>query len=243
MTEQPPGSEPAAPGNAASYPAPSSDAADVEIEEVPVGGPQAARPATEVLAEMGDKPAAAGGGGANVPAGGDAGEGEDASGATGQALAGGGAAGMTAPNFQLGGETEAQQREVLDRALDAKLAKFDEIVRRARAAADEEYAAAGASGSLQGQVDGRGLRIDDPPDGAGGAAATGSGLGNTPDLAGETGGAAQPSPIAAGVPPDLADATNDDVVARQLREAASAERDPVLREKLWVEYRKYKANL
>jgi hypothetical protein len=33
------------------------------------------------------------------------------------------------------------------------------------------------------------------------------------------------------------------VVARQLREAATAEKDPVLREKLWDEYRKYKASL
>ena len=31
-----------------------------------------------------------------------------------------------------------------------------------------------------------------------------------------------------------------DVVARQLREAAEKEKDPVLKEKLWEEYRKYK---
>lgn len=34
--------------------------------------------------------------------------------------------------------------------------------------------------------------------------------------------------------------TDDDVLARQLREAAEKEQDPVLREKLWSEYRKYK---
>ena len=33
---------------------------------------------------------------------------------------------------------------------------------------------------------------------------------------------------------------DDDVVARQLREAAMREPDPQLREKLWDEYRKYK---
>jgi len=33
---------------------------------------------------------------------------------------------------------------------------------------------------------------------------------------------------------------DDDVVARQLREAAEKETDPVLKEKLWAEYRKYK---
>ena len=34
--------------------------------------------------------------------------------------------------------------------------------------------------------------------------------------------------------------SDDDVVARQLREAASREADPAVREKLWEEYRKYK---
>ena len=35
-------------------------------------------------------------------------------------------------------------------------------------------------------------------------------------------------------------AGDDDIVARQLREAAERETDPVLREKLWAEYRNYK---
>ena len=34
--------------------------------------------------------------------------------------------------------------------------------------------------------------------------------------------------------------SNDDIVARQLREAAEKETDPVLKEKLWEEYRRYK---
>ncbi len=36
--------------------------------------------------------------------------------------------------------------------------------------------------------------------------------------------------------------SDDDVVARQLREAAEREHDPVMKEKLWEEYRKYKAS-
>lgn len=43
-----------------------------------------------------------------------------------------------------------------------------------------------------------------------------------------------------GVPPDLIDGSDDDIVARQIREAAMKETDPVLKEKLWEEYRKYK---
>jgi hypothetical protein len=42
------------------------------------------------------------------------------------------------------------------------------------------------------------------------------------------------------IPADISDGSDDDIVARQLREAAMQEQDPVLREKLWDEYRKYK---
>ena len=41
-------------------------------------------------------------------------------------------------------------------------------------------------------------------------------------------------------PDDIPDAKDDDIIARQLREAAMQEQDPVLKEKLWEEYRKYK---
>jgi hypothetical protein len=42
------------------------------------------------------------------------------------------------------------------------------------------------------------------------------------------------------VPEDVGDGRDDDVVARQLREAAMSEEDPAIREKLWDEYRRYK---
>jgi len=42
------------------------------------------------------------------------------------------------------------------------------------------------------------------------------------------------------VPDDIDDGQDDDIVARQLREAAMNEQDPALREKLWEEYRRYK---
>ena len=41
-------------------------------------------------------------------------------------------------------------------------------------------------------------------------------------------------------PENLPDARDDDIIARQLREAAMQETDPELKEKLWDEYRKYK---
>ena len=41
------------------------------------------------------------------------------------------------------------------------------------------------------------------------------------------------------VPENIPDARDDDIIARQLREAAMNEGDPELREKLWEEYRRY----
>lgn len=42
------------------------------------------------------------------------------------------------------------------------------------------------------------------------------------------------------VPENIPDGSDDDVVARQLREAAEKETDPELKKKLWDEYRRYK---
>ena len=60
--------------------------------------------------------------------------------------------------------------------------------------------------------------------------------------------AAPRPPVAAPTPPapplpDIPDARDDDVVARQLREAAEKETDPKLKESLWKEYERYKAGL
>ena len=42
------------------------------------------------------------------------------------------------------------------------------------------------------------------------------------------------------LPEDIPDANNDDAVAAQIRVAAELEKDPIKKEKLWNEYRKYK---
>ncbi len=44
------------------------------------------------------------------------------------------------------------------------------------------------------------------------------------------------------VPDDVGDGSDDDIIARQLREAATNEEDPELRERLWEEYRRYKGS-
>ncbi|MEX1237186.1 MAG: hypothetical protein WD994_02845, partial [Pseudomonadales bacterium] len=49
--------------------------------------------------------------------------------------------------------------------------------------------------------------------------------------------------VALNIPDDVGNGQNDDIVAQQLREAAISETDPKLREKLWEEYKRYKAGL
>lgn len=151
---------------------------------------------------------------------------------------------LVGPNMQIGAQTQDEQLAALDAELDAGLSAFDERMRRARKAAEAERdSATGGGGASYGEVDGRGRRVDIPETrGAGGGADRGSGLGNTPDYSGEAAsGNQQVSALI--TPPDLPDGRDDDIVARQLREAASKETDPILREKLWEEYRKYKAGL
>jgi len=135
----------------------------------------------------------------------------------------------------------AEQVGALNSELERKLREFDELMKRAQIEADKERAAIAAGGGrASGERDGRGGRLDAPPEdfGAGGAAEESSGLGASPDLSGETGQIDErfggPSPVR------MEPAGDDDIVARQLREAAERETDPVLREKLWAEYRNYK---
>jgi len=53
----------------------------------------------------------------------------------------------------------------------------------------------------------------------------------------------QGTEAAAGQSEQTTDSQDDDIAARQLREAAEKETDPVLKEKLWKEYRDYKKGL
>jgi hypothetical protein len=78
-----------------------------------------------------------------------------------------------------------------------------------------------------------------PADTGTGGSASGRADGGTPVTAPVEGGGAGGSD-GDNVPPDVGDGKDDDVVARQLREAAMKEKDPAIREKLWQEYRDYK---
>jgi hypothetical protein len=54
------------------------------------------------------------------------------------------------------------------------------------------------------------------------------------------GGAAGGGKGPGSIPADIPDGSDDDIVARQIREAAMKETDPELRAALWEEYRRYK---
>jgi hypothetical protein len=222
------GDQPAPPA----YAEPSANAAEVQIDEIPVD------------ADGNPLPRPAGGGG-GAPAAGELARMNDAleareraasAQATGAAPA---AADLVGPDMAIGARTSGERVEALDHELDQQLRAFDARMARARAAAAAERATGGAA---SGTEDGQGGRLEQGgARGAGGAATTASGIGNTPDLSGDNGAGEYRRAAVAPTPQGIPDGRDDDIVARQLREAASREADPVLREKLWDEYRRYKA--
>lgn len=141
--------------------------------------------------------------------------------------------------------TAAERRAALDARLDEGFAEFDGMIlgerERVQAQADEA-----GSGVMSGGGSGSGEGNGQAPGRSGGPLVIASG----PQTAG--GGIVVPTADARQgdfdntqneelypVPEDIPAGSNDDVVARQLREAAMREPDPELREKLWDEYRAY----
>ncbi|MDG2046146.1 MAG: hypothetical protein P8J79_02940 [Halioglobus sp.] len=134
--------------------------------------------------------------------------------------------------------TSAEQVAILDAQLEQGAGEFDTIIMetqaRQRTAARAQTAKrppttiATAGGAGQGDSP----YASDTAD-AGGYS-TGGGMGGAP-----TGGSVPQNTAKYPVPADIPNGNNDDVVARQLREAAMREPDPAVRERLWDEYRNY----
>jgi hypothetical protein len=169
-----------------------------------------------------------------------------------------------------GAKTPDEQRETLDADLQTSLAKFDAMLLKeqqevAAKRAEHGGGAGGAGGGGGGEGDGSGSSAggtasaggstkstEGAESGRGGQdrngskdKATGSSksdrAGGGRDVAtAPEGTPAQEQGDASRVPADVGDGRNDDVVARQIREAAMAEEDPRIRERLWDEYRRYK---
>lgn len=147
-------------------------------------------------------------------------------------------------------QTRGEQIAALDAELNAGLGEYDERLlreqERVKAATplpDEINGGAGL-GQGDGAGDGSGeaganTDADAGTDASDAAAGAAAGEQPPPGAAGRgAGGRAQRT--GSGPPPDIPDGSDDDVVARQLREAAEKETDPELKKKLWEEYRKYK---
>ena len=134
--------------------------------------------------------------------------------------------------------TAAERAAVLDDQLRRTYETYDEILRQEQA--DARGAAERASGGGN-EPPGGGQGGMPQPGGQGGGVPNGVGGtdvasgGNRPG--GPPGGASKQPTFPP--PEDIPSGRDDDVVARQLREAAMTEADPELREALWDEYRNY----
>ena len=136
--------------------------------------------------------------------------------------------------------TTAERVAVLDRQLEESTGVFDAIIREEQRQQRESQREQGANSQSSTQSsDGSGTetsasgRNPYEADDQGGYGSVGGGMG------GRSGGAPD-APAVYEIPEDIPSDNDDDIVARQLREAAMREPDPDIREALWNEYRKYK---
>ena len=122
-----------------------------------------------------------------------------------------------------------------DQALAEALEGLDGEILAERAVLRETEAASkrGDNGSSPGQTSAADTTMDNNSTVASSSASTATrGRVNTPPAPPKRGDSAAAT--------NLPDAKDDDIIARQLREAAMQETDPELKEKLWDEYRRYK---
>ncbi|MDH3372300.1 MAG: hypothetical protein OEM85_02895 [Gammaproteobacteria bacterium] len=134
-------------------------------------------------------------------------------------------------------ESAAERAARLGRELEKSIGGFDEVLQ------DEQREVASVGRSTEGF--GGGVPGDSDGDGGISLGEQGSNSGNPVSVANSS--ISRESPIDAmseqeireRTPEDIPIMVDDDIIARQLREAALAENDPALRERLWEEYRKY----
>ena len=147
---------------------------------------------------------------------------------------------------QAGEQTSSEKTADLDAELFSGISEFDEMLLREQERIKSATPHAGGGGAGGGDGEGDGDGDSGEYGAAGGEAGEGNGQvatgeGDSSDYDGSAGsGSTRPAGKGQPPPPGTPDGSDDDVVARQLREAAEKETDPVLKKKLWEEYRKYK---
>ena len=153
--------------------------------------------------------------------------------------------------------TADEQAAALDGELDRALEDFDGVLLDEQEMLEERPAIqAGGTGSSSGSGREAGGRAGRGGEGDGPTGSSGNSTGGGeapaeqsggPDSGGMAGGAGAGGAEGTGtgerVPTDVGDGSDDDIVARQLREAAMNEEDAELRERLCDEYRAYKASI
>jgi hypothetical protein len=162
-----------------------------------------------------------------------------ATGASGNASSGTGTRAGGGMNSNRGAEgplTSAERVAILDRQLEESTRDFDGIIydeeqrqREADRARTTQTSESSAQTNTAAEESTFGGSVAST-----GNSSVGGGIGGSRGNAPPTDGAKYPPPG------DIPAGNDDDVVARQLREAAMREADPEVREKLWDEYRKYK---
>ncbi len=128
-----------------------------------------------------------------------------------------------------------------DSELDKALEDFDGEILAERAVIQQRSNERAGSGNAQGELPGEQGAVQGTPGEPGGAQQQTAGY--VPRGMPSQNNSQKAPPMSTGgsqVPEDIPDARDDDIIARQLREAAMNEPDPELREKLWEEYRRYK---
>ena len=148
----------------------------------------------------------------------------------------------------LGGANQDEDDRIaaIDAKLDASIAIFESDVQAARDAVAETLsgpAAVAAAGPSLADLDeglGQGGMLSEQE--AAGSDDTEENL-EDPTISGNAPSATNQQPGAGAIPDDIPSPQGDDIVAKQLREAATFEQDPELRAKLWEEYKRYKEGL
>ena len=133
-------------------------------------------------------------------------------------------------------ESDAERAERLGKELDESIGGFDEVLM------EEQQEISTVSRNTEGFGEG----VEN-----GGGISLGQQIGNSEGgIAIANNGSMRQSPmddmtddqIRERTPEDIPVMVDDDIIARQLREAALSEEDPALRDRLWEEYRKYRGN-
>lgn len=146
---------------------------------------------------------------------------------------------------QYPGESEADRKARLEETLEESVGGFDEVL------ADEQreistvgrntegFGGSGGGGGGSGRVGLGKQATGGEGGGSGGGSGTGAAIATPDEERQASVGGLSEEDIKARTPEDIPDLVSEDIVAKQLREAALSEDDPALRERLWEEYRLY----